>query len=126
MVSVEDDYEFVSTETVEEIIVWGYKVLLRLSFFVKDITSLNDIKVTVKASLVLFVAWIISTFLSDSAFLWLLSNIVLTHPLYYSQQREQIDRIVGLVNLNIDKAIYFFPFVRKLERKPKEETKKNQ
>ncbi len=33
---------------------------------------------------------------------------------------------MGLVHLNIDKAIDFFPAIKKLEKKPKEETKKTQ
>jgi hypothetical protein len=58
-------------------------VLLRLSFFVKDVTSLHDIKTTIKTTLTLIVVWQVSNFMSDSAYLWLISNIVLTHPLYY-------------------------------------------
>ncbi len=36
----DDDYEYVSSETIHDAVVWFYKVLLRLSFLFKDVTSL--------------------------------------------------------------------------------------
>lgn len=65
----------------------------------RDVTSLHDIKTTIKTAITLIITWQISNFLSDSAYLWLISNIVLTHPLYYTTKRAEIDRIIGLVNL---------------------------
>ena len=120
----EDDYEYVSTETVEELVLWSYKVLLRLSFFVRDVTSLYDIKATIKSVIALVIIWQISNFMSDSAYLWIISNIVLTHPLYYTHKRAEIDRVIGLVNLQVDNAIDKLSFLKLLERKPAGETKK--
>lgn len=73
--------EFVSGETVQEIVLWIYKTSLRLQYFLKDVFSWKDSKLTVKAILFTFVTLILSFLLGDAVFLWLISNLVLLTPI---------------------------------------------
>ncbi len=75
--------EFVSGETVQEIVLWIYKTSLRLQYFLKDVFSWKDSKLTVKAILFTFVTLILSFLLGDAVFLWLISNLVLLTPIAY-------------------------------------------
>lgn len=104
--------------------VWCYKVLLRLSFFFKDVTHMKDIKLTVKTSLGLFFIWQISNFMSDAVFLWLALNIIILWPLLYFKKKAEIDRVFGLINHELDKIIVKIPLISKLESTPAEESKK--
>lgn len=81
--SDDDDYEYVSAETVQDMIVWTYKVALRLSFLLNDVTTLHNIKITLKTSVALVIVWQLSNCMSDAVFLWLLTNIVIAWPLVY-------------------------------------------
>ena len=75
--------EFVSGETVQEIVLWIYKTSLRRQYFLKDVFSWKDSKLTVKAILFTFVTLILSFLLGDAVFLWLISNLVLLTPIAY-------------------------------------------
>jgi len=122
----DDDYEYVSAETIQQMILWCYKVTLRLSFFLKDVTLLHDASLTVKTSLLLFATWQLSNVITDAVFLWIGCNLILVWPLLYLNKRAEIDRIADLLNHKLDLALNKIPFLKKLEKEPIGETKKTQ
>lgn len=62
--------------------------------------------------------------MSDSVFLWLSSNIVLTWPLLYNKKRALIDDIQGKINLKLDENIDKITFLKKFEAGGKREESK--
>jgi hypothetical protein len=120
----DDDYEYVSSETVHEMIIWVYKVALHLSFFFKDVTSLQDVNFTLKTILSLIVANYLSGFFSDASFLFIIINVVLLWPLAYQKKRAQIDKVFGLINHTVDQYLSKLVFLKKFEQPRKQESKK--
>lgn len=73
----------------------------------------------------LFVLWYFSSLMTDSVFLWIISNFVLLWPLVYMKKRVEIDNLIGLINLKLDENIDKIHFLKKFEAQKKEDSKKN-
>lgn len=112
----DDDLEFVSAETIQEIILWIYKVALRYQYFIQDLITFKDVKFTVKIIIATFAVFLLTFFVSDSVFLLFVTNAVLLWPLVYEKKRVDIDRVMGMINLQIDQVISKIPFLMNLEK----------
>ena len=100
----------------QEIVLWVYKTSLRFEYFLQDVFSWQDAKLTLKAMILTLNVFLISFFLGDSLFLWIVSNTVLLWPLAHRKFGKQIDQGLEQLNSKIDSAVYQIPFVKKLEQ----------
>jgi hypothetical protein len=81
VVDEDDTFEYVSGETVQDIVLWVYKTSLRVQHVVYDILSWQDARLTVKVLVGACVASVLSCLLGDLALIWLSINIALAYPL---------------------------------------------
>ncbi len=107
--------EFVSAETVQEIILWVYKLALRYQYFIQDLVTFEDVKFTVKFLLSAITLLLISFTVSDAVFLMVLTNAIIAWPLVYEKKRVEIDRVLGLINLKLDEIIMKMPLVADID-----------
>lgn len=110
----DSELEFVSAETVQDIILFIHKNLLKVHFFIHDIMSLSDIKYTMKVFCATLVLFIITFYMSDSLFLMIASNLLIIWPVVYQQKRGEIDSVIGLINHHFDQMISKVPFLMKM------------
>lgn len=113
-----------SAETVQEIILWIYKLALRYSYFISDLVSFQDAKLTVKFLLSAVGVFIVTMIISDAVFLLIVTNAIIAWPLAYEKKRAEIDRVTGLINLKLDEVISKIPFLMNLEGARKSDSKK--
>jgi len=79
---VEDDqYEYVSKETVQEIVLFVYKNTLRLQHFTNVILSWQDAHLTMRAIFITLSLLVLSYIFGDGAVLMLISNILIIYPI---------------------------------------------
>jgi hypothetical protein len=107
----------VSVETVQDIVLWIYKASLRIQYFLGDLFSWQDAKLTVKAIILISVSMALSFLVGDALFLWLVADVCLLWPLIIKKKRAEVDRIMGLVNLKIDEVVSKLPFIKGVETK---------
>jgi hypothetical protein len=114
----------VSPDTVLDIIVKTYSILLRVHNYIQDILSLKNVKLTVKAILVVSVLFLFTYYMSDVAFFWIATNVTILWPLIYNKKKEQVDRVFNVINLAIEENIQKVGFLMNLEKRKKAESKK--
>ena len=77
----DDQYEYVSKETVQEIILFIYKNVLRLQHFANMILSWQDAHLTMRAILITSSVLVLSYILGDGVVLMLIANMLLLYPI---------------------------------------------
>ncbi|CDW88667.1 UNKNOWN [Stylonychia lemnae] len=125
----EDQQEYVSAETVQDMIVKLYSLQLRVHTMVEDVFSLNNMKLTIKVLISMIAMFLITYVLSDVAFIWIAVNIMLFWPFIHKKKEAQIDSIVQRINDKIDNKVQSSGFLmRRQQRAPSSvtELKKNQ
>ncbi len=83
----DEQFEYVSAETVQDLIVKTYSVLLRSFHYAQQVLALSDIVLTMKIFSLAVLVFILSYFMSDAMFLWLFANAALFYPLVYQNKR---------------------------------------
>jgi hypothetical protein len=106
----------VSAEIVQEIIVKAYGFILRLNNLVQEVVSLKNVKLTVKVLLASVAMFVVTFFISDAFFLWVMTNLVLLSPLIYRKKGKQINEFIEKMNALIDEKITKNTFLMKIER----------
>jgi hypothetical protein len=106
----------VSAEIVQEIIVKAYGFILRLNNLVQEVVSLKNVKLTVKVLLANVAVFVVTFFISDAFFLWVMTNLVLLSPLIYRKKGKQINEFIEKMNALIDEKIAKNTFLMKIER----------
>lgn len=113
-----------SAETVQDIIVKTYSILLRLNNFFQNVISLKNMQLTVKVLLSSVVVFIMTYLVSDAFFLWVLTNLVMSFPLAYNKKKKQIDSVLVKMNDTIDKYVSSSSFLMKIQRDQTAQEKK--
>eukprot|EP00347_Sterkiella_histriomuscorum_P015181 403358010 len=112
---IEDNLEFVSVDTVQSIIVMVYQVILRLQQFTQDVTSLKDIRLTLKIILTCLTIMLLTFFISDATFLWIVSNAVMLYPLAYNKKQQLIENIWNRIDSFVNSIVNKSSFLKKIE-----------
>jgi hypothetical protein len=118
-VDEDDAYEYVSGETVQDIVLWIYKTSLRVQHIAFDILSWQDARLTVKVLIGACVASVLSCILGDIVLLWLVINVALAYPLALQKKRAEIEGLVKLVDSKIEEIVYKIPMIKGIENKRK-------
>ncbi len=84
--------------------------------YIQEVISLQNIKLTVKVLLASIAVFLITFFISDALFIWLIANIVLCWPLIYKKKGTEIASFMEKLNKNIDEKVSKSAFLMKIER----------
>ncbi len=77
----DSQYEFVSAETVQDVVLWVYKTSMRLQHQVHHVFSWQDARLTLKVLITVVLTFISALILGDALFLMLAVDIWLLLPL---------------------------------------------
>lgn len=115
----DDAYEYVSGETVQDIVLWVYKTSLRVQHIVFDILSWQDARLTVKVLVGACLASVLACLCGDLVTIWLAINIALAYPLALQKKRSEIEGLVKLVDSKFEEFVYKIPLIKSIENKRK-------
>ena len=117
----ESQLEFVSGETVQDIVLWTFKASLRLQGFLQNVFSWRDARLTVKAVLATGLVAALALVLGDAGFLWLASNVALVMPL--GLKRKDVREALERVNASVDGFVEKVPLLKRIEKSRGEQAK---
>jgi hypothetical protein len=107
----EGEYEYVSIETVQELVIWVYTLSLRIYCYMKDLNTFKEPRMTAKAILFSIAAFVLSMIFSDAFFLWLFCNSVIVWPLIQQNKSTKLwlDATISQVNRHLEDIIDKLP-----------------
>lgn len=94
----EGNQEYISAETVQNIVVDIYKSALRFQHHVEHIFSWQDARFTLKALLLSVVALIFAWIVGDALFLMITANIYMLLPLIEKKKPREYEKLNAVIN----------------------------